>query len=233
MDKPLLRQGRVIIHLDSVKYENFAAGQLKTSPAVHQKVMDSFKNLIAAGYPAETHYHNGASGPPRCYETLRETLQFSYDLGVRFFNLIPLSTLGRSDDLEQSQYINKQELRRAFDVRREILGLDFVDGLGICEYCKQFQLTDFTIAWNGNVYPYIDYYVSAGNVMSGEDIGDILRRNADMMRLAEWVSDDSLANNIRGHCGICEYAAYCFGNPVSKPVVKPGEPDHHCWLVED
>lgn len=223
------KNGRIIIHLDSTKYKNFAKGQLKPKQKNHSKIMNSFDLLIKAGYPPEK-IILAIPLSKACNQTAEETMQFVADKGIKFINLIPLTSLGRSE--QYGEFISKEEMKETFEKRSEILKKPWLNKLGICEYCKQFQLTDFAVSYNGNIYPYIDDFRSQGNVLKGDNIIDILNRYANTMKLSEWVSKDTLRNKMNPNCGNCEFEKYCFGNPVSREKFYIGEPDHDCWLNE-
>lgn len=224
--RDLCAGGRIIIHLDSVEYDNWAAGQLHPSRENHRRTLASFEHLLACGYPAERIILSFPLSRS-CYQTVEQSLRFAAESGITFVNLIPLTPLGRSDDAEQ--FISAEELWHAMELRAEILGRSWLMQLGISEYCKQFQQTDCTINCRGEVLPYIDCFTPVGNIYQ-EQFSDILQEQAAELALAEWTGPDSLQNRMDGHCGACENGAYCFGNPVSRPEYYPGEADHDCIL---
>lgn len=224
--RELCGTGRIILHLDSVVYENWAAGQLHPSVEKHERIIAAFDHLLAAGYPGERIILSVPLSRP-CYETVEATLRFAAERGISFVNLIPLTPLGRSDDPQQ--FITPRELWHAMELRAEILQRPWLIGLGIGEYCKQFQMTDCTVNYRGELLPYIDCFQPVGNIHR-EPVADLFDRHGAALALAEWCTPDSLQNRMGGHCGVCEYSAYCFGNPVSRPSWEPGEPDHDCVL---
>ncbi len=219
--------GRIVIHLDSVDYEHWSAGQMRPSREKFEKNLHALERLAEAGYPVERVI---MSTPltRSCYETLEETLDLFVSSGVRFINLIPLTPLGLSTD--KNAFLSPEEIWNAMVMRSEALEMPELMDLGICEYCKQFQMTDISVNCEGMVLPYIDYFHPTGSVYQ-ENLDILVDRHFDELSLAGWVTPDTFGNRIRGYCGVCEHKAWCFGNPVSREPVVMGEPDHDCLLV--
>lgn len=221
------KTGRIVIHLDSVNYQNYAHGQAKPSEIKYQKAMASFDLLINAGFPADRIILTIPLSKS-CYETAEETMQFVADKGIQFINLIALTALGRSE--EYNEFITKDQIKETFEKRNKILNKPWLDQLGVCEYCKQFQLTDFSIGHSGDVYPYIDDFRSQGNIKKDDNLIEILDRSADVLSYSQWVNEDSTQNIMEGACQNCRLEKYCFGDPITSP---SGKMDHDCWLTED
>lgn len=219
--------GRIVIHLDATDYEHWAEGQLRPSRKKFELNLHALERLVDAGCPGERVI---MSTPltRTCYETLEETLSLFISQGVRFINLIPLTPLGLSND--KNAFLSPEEIWTAMGMRAKALNMPELMGLGISEYCKQFQMTDICVNCEGKVLPYVDYFQSVGNVYE-EELDVLVERHFDKLSLADWVTPDTFGNRMRGHCGVCEYKTWCFGNPVSRETVVMGEPDHDCFLV--
>lgn len=219
---------RIIIHVDAVNFEGFAEGQLKVNKAHFSSNMAAVPLLVSAGFPVRKIM---VSIPltRKCYENLEETMVFYAHKGVDYFNLIPLTSLGRAGE-EIKDFISKEELKKAFELRSKILRYPFLEEMGISEYGKWFQLTDFTINWKGDIVPYIDYFRPVGNIYD-RDLKDILLSEMRDINLSRFVSADGLKNTLEGECGSCEFSRHCFGNPVSR-ADNYGKSDRDCWLVK-
>lgn len=202
---------RFIVHIDAIEYDAWARGQLHPSKSAFYSMME---NVLCISRLLKDKSRLIVSVPltKDCFESLEETIFWAKGLGVDFINLIPLTPLGRSDD--QKKFITRNQIWEAMEMRARILEKSFLIELGIGEYCKQFQLTDFTINYKGDVLPYIDDFRSVGNVHENSITG-ILNSYGDKLRLKEWVSGDSYFNKAPG-CRTCSFGKYCFGNPVSR-----------------
>jgi len=219
--------GRIVMHLDSINYDHWAAGQMRPTTANFEKNKNALLELVDAGYPADRIVMSIPLSRA-CYEVIDETMEYFISNGVRFINLIPLTPLGLSSD--KKAFITPEELWDAMVRRAQALDMPELIHLGICEYCKQFQMTDISVNCEGSVLPYVDYFSPVGSVYN-DGFEDIVLRNFRELSLSEWVTPDTMGNRIKGYCGICEHSTWCFGNPVSREPVILGEPDRDCILV--
>lgn len=216
---------RVVVHLDSIEGVTWQAGQNKPCNDGNLQIMRGINTIVKNGFNSSKIIISIPLTLETC-DTVSDTMKWARDAGIRFINLIPLTGIGRGKD---ENFIRPIQLKEALMRRASVLKLPFLLKLGISEYCKQFQLTDFTIAYNGDVLRYIDDYRPVANIKDGS-LKEILDVCADDLRLEEWVSGDTL-NNKADVCKDCEYCKYCFGNPVSRPNPIIGKPDGDCWKV--
>ena len=221
--------GRIVIHLDSVEYDQWAEGQLHPSRDKFSHNLKALDVLNDAGYPTNRVIMSTPLSRS-CYQTLDATMAYSVSRGVRFLNLIPLTPLGMSQDLEA--FLSPAEIWDAMERRAKILEMPDLMRVGISEYCKQFQMTDISVNCEGLVLPYIDCFKPVGSIYE-HDIDTLVSQHWNALSLADWATEDTLANKIRGHCGRCENGTWCFGNPVSRDPIVLGEPDADCILAQE
>jgi AdoMet-dependent heme synthase len=225
---------RVIFHVDSVVPETFREYQLQKEHYTkkHQLILQGLDNLLNAGFDPKKVVWT-VTIDQNSYGDLAKTMDYAINKKkIAYMNLIPLFSLGRANKTYHKRKPTNKQIKEAFLLRKKIEKKPYLMKLGPGEYCKQFQLTDFTINWQGNVYPYIDYFKSKGNIHK-KNIKDILNQNADEMAFTYLVSKDSYKNRIKGKCGTCQYSKYCFGNPTMtyNNIGKLDVSDPYCWLV--
>lgn len=226
--EPVLKYiDRCLFHVDSIRYEVWANTQIQPSRKTFERYMRNIPELIERGFDRTRIIICTPLTRPN-YECLEETIDWTVDLGIENSSLIPLTPLGRSNDMEK--FITPDEIRQAMQMRADKHNKPWLIELGPCEFCKQFQATDFTINYQGNVRPYADDYRHVGNVLK-EPLLEILEREAQVLGLHDYVTEDSLGNTIP-FCSECEYRKYCFGNVVSRKHPTPDRPDEDCWLVD-
>ena len=149
---------------------------------------------------------------------------------VRTTVLIPIFDCGRAKEVYRKEKLSLKEIEYAFTLRAKIEKRPYLLRLGPSEFCKQYQLTCFAISASGDVLPYVDCFIPAGNIYR-EDVCDIIEKNFDALSLRELVSSDTYRNRLHGKCAGCKDEMYCFGNPTM--VLNNGgqltDSDPYCW----
>lgn len=225
---------RINFHLDSIFPETFKVLQMKRNALeLHQRILEGINNLFDEGFNPEKVRWNitlTKSSVKDIFETIEYAIKKK---GIRTMNLIPLFKCGRGTSVFKREYPSKAEIKRAFHLRAKLENRPFLLKLGPSEYCKQYQLTSFAINHEGNVFPFVDYFLSCGNIYA-EKTTEILDQNFDLLSFRGLVSEDTFKNNIVGQCGKCENQRYCFGNPTmtfnNEGIISKS--DSNCWLVD-
>jgi len=206
---------RVTVHLDAIRGNNFTKMQIHKgkSQELHAAILRGIDNLLDSGFNGDMIRWN-ITLTRTILPDLEDTLDFAIcRKRVRTVVLIPIFSCGRASKVYRNEKLSLDELEYAFTLRAEIEKRPFLLRLGPSEFCKQYQLTCFAIDAKGDVLPYVDCYIPAGNIYS-EDICNIIDRNFDLLSFKQLVSPDTYRNRVRGKCNGCEDEKYCFGNPT-------------------
>ena len=225
---------RINFHLDTIFPESFINLQndKSNSKDMHLNILKGLNNLIEAGFDPEKIRWN-ITLTNSSFNDLKGTMNYAIKVKkVKTITLIPLYKCGRAKNIFKKESLSKENLKYAFQLRSRVEDRSFLLELGPSEYCKQFTLTTFSINYKGEVYPYVDYHISQGNIFN-TNICEILENNFNNLSFANLVSDDTYKNLMNGECGKCIYQKYCFGNPTG--TYNNGgsifDPDPFCWHV--
>jgi MoaA/NifB/PqqE/SkfB family radical SAM enzyme len=223
---------RVTVHLDTVHEATFNAMQIWTTGTkpIYRAVVRGIENLLDVGFPRRMIRWN-ITLTRRMLPELEETLDFAIrQKKVETTVLIPIFSCGRGAGIYDKQRLSLSEMKYAFELRATVENRAFLLHLGPSEFCKQYQLTCFAVNAKGDVLPYVDCFVSGGNIYH-HDIRRILEDKFEMLSFRELVSSDTYKNKMKGWCSECRDEKYCFGNPTM--TLNNGgalcDSDPYCW----
>jgi len=223
---------RITVHLDTIRENTWRKLQSDESKnnELHRRVLAGIENLLEAGFNNDMVRWN-ITLTRTILPDLEDTINFAIcDKKVRTVVLIPLFSCGRGESVYPDQKLSLKELEYAFTLRSKIEKRPYLLKLGPSEFCKQYQLTCFAINASGDVLPYVDCFIPAGNVYC-EDVCDIIDKNFDFLSFKELVSFDTYKNKLRGKCNGCKDERHCFGNPTM--TLNDGgqlwDSDPNCW----
>lgn len=223
---------RVTVHLDTIRESNFRKLLIdkRKSKELHAGILRGIDNLLGSGFNNDMIRWN-ITLTRTILPDLEDTLNFAINKKkIKTTVLIPLFKCGRAEKVYRKEKLSLNELEYAFTLRAGIEKRPYLLNLGPSEFCKQYQLTCVAINAKGDVLPYVDCFISAGNIYR-ENLCDIIERNFDALSFKELVSTDTFKNKLHGKCNGCIGERYCFGNPTMtlNNCGNLWDSDPYCW----
>ena len=159
---------RITVHLDTIRESTWRKLQANKSKnkGLHMRILKGIENLLEAGFNNDMIRWNITLTQP-ILPDLEDTMNFAiYEKKVRTIVLIPLFNCGRAKKVYLKEKLSLNEIKCAFALRSKIEKRPYLLKLGPSEFCKQYQLTCFAINASGDVLPYVDCFMPAGNIIS-------------------------------------------------------------------
>jgi MoaA/NifB/PqqE/SkfB family radical SAM enzyme len=203
----------VAVHVDAIDSDVFKSVHFDKEPRrvrqLHRLIMRGIKSLFDAGFSGNNIRLTLTLCRP-VLKGLEYLLNWAFnEMGLQTSVFIPVAPFGRGATIPVTWFPSTAEVQHAYEARAKYERRPYLHGLGIAEYCKQYQMTTCYVSADGSVTPYAGSCRSYGNV-SHMDISSVLLQYYRLLayrdkRTKEW---------LRFGCSNCQRSLYCFGNPV-------------------